>query len=51
MEGGVVRFLELFTNVEKIDFTPGHHDADQRPVVCTETLQKKSVLTLFVLVW
>lgn len=38
MEGNVVCFLELFANVEKVNLRTGHHDADQRSVVCAEAL-------------
>lgn len=36
-------FLELFSNVEKVNLTTGHHDADQCSVVCTKTLQRRSI--------
>lgn len=39
-------FLELFTNVEKVDLATGHHDADQRSVVCAKALQRRSTETL-----
>lgn len=51
MEGGVVRLLELFANVEKVDLATGHHDADQRPVVCAQALRGGSIDTLFILIW
>lgn len=34
-------FLELFANCEKVNLTTGHHDANQRPVVCSEALQEE----------
>lgn len=45
-----MRFLELFTNVEKVNLTTGHHDADQRSVVCAEALQRTSIHTMFILI-
>lgn len=42
-------FLELFTNVEKVNLTTGHHDADQRSVICAEALQGRSMHTVFIL--
>lgn len=33
-------FLELFTNVEKVNLTTRHHDAYQRSVICTKALQR-----------
>ena len=44
MEGNILCFLELFANVEKVDLAAGHHDADQRSVVCTEALQRRSIV-------
>lgn len=41
-------FLELFTNVEKVDLGTGHHDADQRSVVCAETLQRSTIDSVFI---
>lgn len=43
MEGRIMRILELFTNVEKVDLATGHHDADQRSVIRTEALQMRSI--------
>lgn len=39
MKGDIVSFLELFAYSKKVNLTTGHHDANQRPVVCTEALQ------------
>lgn len=50
MERYVVCFLELLANVEKVDLATGHHDADQRSVVCAEALQRRSIVTLFILI-
>lgn len=44
-----MRFFKLFTNVEKVDFTSGDHDADQRSVVCAEALWMRSKDTLLIL--
>lgn len=49
MEGGIVSFFELFSDVKKVDLATGHHDADQRSVVCTKTLQRRSINTLYIL--
>lgn len=45
MEGDIMCILEFFANVEKVDLTTGHHDADQRSVVCTKALQRRSINT------
>lgn len=50
MEGDIMCVLELFTNVEKVNLATGHHDADQRSVVCPKALRKKSIDTLFILI-
>lgn len=39
MEWGVMRLFELFADVEKVDLRPGHHDADESPVVSAQTLR------------
>lgn len=39
MEWGVVRLFELFADVEEVDLRPGHHDADESPVISAQTLK------------
>lgn len=43
MKRGVVCLFKLFTNVEKVDFASGDHDADQRSVVRAKALRIESV--------
>lgn len=38
MKGGIMCFLELFANIKKVSLTAGHHDADQRSVICAKAL-------------
>jgi len=45
VERGVVRLLELFADVEEVALAPGHHDADQRPVVRPQALQPTETLS------
>lgn len=40
-------FFELFANVEQVDLTAGHHDADQRSVVCAEALQRRPMKCVY----
>lgn len=49
MKGNVMCFFKLFTNVEKVDFTSGDHDADQCSVVCAEALWMRSTDTLILM--
>lgn len=45
-----MRFFKLFPNVEKVDLATGHHDADQRSVICTKALQRRSTDIMFILI-
>ena len=40
VERGVVRLFELFADVEEVDLTPGHHDANECPVIGAQALGK-----------
>lgn len=44
MQRHIVCFFELFTNVEKVDFTSRNHDSDQRSVIGAKTLRKRIFL-------
>lgn len=44
-------FLELLTNVEKVNLATRHHDANQCSIICAKPLQDRSVDTLFILIY
>lgn len=50
MERGIISFLKLFANVEKVDLATGHHNADQCSVVCAKALQRRSIATVLSLI-
>lgn len=45
MQRHIVCFFKLFTDVEKVNFTSGNHDADQRSVIGAKSLRWGTVLS------